>query len=158
MDAKLLGLIFLLFCGPALADDAAKPTSSPAPSETVVNVNPGDSWEYEIRDGLTDQLKATVHLTVTEVTASEIYVRNRWTAAKTQQESSGLVTFDRNWRMKEDSAWRNTPPNDTTGIPDGLAVKQELELHKEGDAPFAAGGCQICGLGQGRRLGGGHAA
>jgi hypothetical protein len=111
----------VLFCGPALADDAAKPASSPAPSETVVNVNPGDSWEYEIRDGLTDQLTATEHFTVTEVTTSEIYVR-KWTVAKTQQESSGLVTFDRNWRMKEEDAWRFAPPAGTTGIPEGLAV------------------------------------
>src|SRR5271163_2637149 len=103
MDAKVLGLIFVLFCGPDLADDATKPASSPAPSETAVNVKPGDSWEYEVLDGLTDQLMATEHFTVTEVTANEIYVRKRWTAAKTQQESSGLVTFDRNWRMKDDS-------------------------------------------------------
>jgi hypothetical protein len=124
MDAKLSGLIFVLSCGPALADDATKPASSPAPSETAVNVKPGDSWEYEIRDGLTDQLRTTMYLTVTEVTTSEIDVRYRWTAAKTQQESSGLVTYDRNWRRKEDSAWRETPPNDTTGIPDGLAVNK----------------------------------
>ena len=65
-----------------------------------------------------------MYLTVTEVTASEIYVRIRYTAAKTQQESSGLVTFDRNWRRKEDSAWRETPPNDMTGIPDGMAVNK----------------------------------
>lgn len=124
MGAKLLGLIFVLFCGPALADDATKPASSPAPSETVVNVNPGDSWEYEIRDGLTGQLKTTMYLTVTEVTANEIDVRHRWTMAKTQQESSALVTFDRNWRMKEDGARRFAPPNDATGIPDGLAVNK----------------------------------
>jgi hypothetical protein len=124
MDAKLLGLIFVVFCGPALADEATKPASSPAPSETAVNVNPGDSWEYEIRDGLTDQLTATEHFTVTEVTTSEIDVRKRWTATKTQQESSGLVTFDRNWRMKEDSAWRFAPPAGTTGIPEGLAVNK----------------------------------
>ena len=71
MDAKLLGLIFVLFCGPALADDATKPASSPAPSETAVNVKPGDSWEYEIRDGLTDQLTATEHFAVTGVTTKQ---------------------------------------------------------------------------------------
>ena len=65
-----------------------------------------------------------MYLTVTEVTANEIYVRHRWTAAKTQQESSALVTFDRNWRMKEDGARRDMPPNDATGIPDGLAVNK----------------------------------
>ena len=125
MKATSIALFFLFFCAPAFADDAAKPASSPPPSEVVVHVNPGDTWEFELRDGLTDQLKSTVHQTVTEIAPSgEISLRNRINAAKTQQESTGLITYDRNWRLKEDAAWRNAPPNETTGIPDGLALNK----------------------------------
>jgi hypothetical protein len=63
--------------------------------------------------------------TVTEIASSgEISVRNRVTDAKTQQGSTALITYDRNWRLKEDAAWRNAPPNETTGVPDGLALNK----------------------------------
>ena len=122
MRAVFLGLLLVSPCLPAFADDAPKPASGPEPTSVVVSVKAGDSWDYEFRDGITNDLISTVHVTVTQVAEGEIDVRNRVTKVKTKDENSTLIVFDRNWRLKDNGKFKYTPFNDATGIPDGLAA------------------------------------
>ena len=122
MRAVFLGLLLVSPCLPAFADDAPKPASGPEPTSVVVSVKAGDSWDYEIRDGITNELTSTVHVTVTQVAEGEIDVRNTVTKVKTNDENSTLIVFDRNWRMKDNEKFKYTPFIDAWGIPDGLAA------------------------------------
>src|SRR5208337_2895959 len=90
MRAVFLGLLLVSPCLPAFADDAPKPASGPEPTSVVVSVKAGDSWDYEFRDGITNDLISTVHMTVTQVAEGEIDVRNTVTKVKTKDENSTL--------------------------------------------------------------------
>ena len=122
MRPVVLSLVLAFLSSPALADDVPKPASGPEPSGVVVKVKPGDGWDYELRDGITNEPKSTIHLTVTEVSDSEIGARSSVTKAKTTDESSRLIVTDRNWRVKSNDRFNYKPFNNATGIPDGLAV------------------------------------
>src|ERR1700685_4444302 len=100
MRAVFLGLLLVSPGFAAFADDAAKPASGPEPTSVVVSVKAGDSWGYEFRDGITNDLISTVQVTATQVAAGEIDVRNRVTKVKTNDENSTLIVFNRNWRLK----------------------------------------------------------
>jgi hypothetical protein len=122
MRAVFLGLLLVSPYLPAFADDPPKPASGPEPISVVVSVKAGDSWGYEFRDGITNDLISTVQVTVTQVAEGEIDVRNRVAKVKTNDENSTLIVFDRNWRLKDNGKFKYTPFSDDTGIPDGLAV------------------------------------
>jgi hypothetical protein len=112
----------LLVSSPAFADDAPKAALGPEPSGVVVAVKAGDSWDYELRDGITNEPKSNIHLTVTEVSDGEIDARSSVTNAKKTDETSRLIVTDRNWRLKSNDRFDYKPFNNATGIPDGLAV------------------------------------
>ncbi len=72
MRSVFLGLLLVSPCLPAFADDAAKPASGPEPTSVVVSVKAGDSWGYEFRDGITNDLISTVQVTVTQVAEGDV--------------------------------------------------------------------------------------
>jgi hypothetical protein len=102
----------------------AAPQSSSLPpaaaSEILDGPRQGDRWTYELKDNVTDEVKATITNTVVDVTDKEIVTRASFRGQSNQQ----TVIFDHNWNRVDDMVWKWTP-NDGLGIKTPLAVGKE---------------------------------
>jgi len=132
MKSLGVGLLAMFVTTAAFAEDATTtPDTSPPPPAAPAQVKPGDVWDYEVRDGLTDKPRSTINVTVTDVSASEIDARVHRTQATSNHENTWIVVYDRNWRTKENGEWRYSPPNDSFGVPDQIAVKKTWTYSRE---------------------------
>jgi hypothetical protein len=77
----------------------------------------GDHWSYEVRDDITGDLKSTFTTTVTDVSTTEVSIRD----AVVGNANAGYANYDRSWNRKGNDTWRFTP-NDGMGIRSPLAV------------------------------------
>ncbi len=103
---------------------AQAPNSTPPPAatespaqETMEDPQVGDHWTYEFRDDISGDVKSTLTQIVTDVSGSEIGVRNNTLGTS----NAGYQTFDRSWNLINSGNWRYRP-NDNTGIRAPLAV------------------------------------
>jgi hypothetical protein len=122
----LVAALAIVLAGSAGAQTLDKPdvvplTTTP-PTVAAIDVKPGDHWTYEIRDAGGAEVKATSDYLVSDVRDGEIDVQFKIVDAATKAETTGLSTFDQNWRrlsvqkmtiVKNEPAW---------GIPEDLAV------------------------------------
>lgn len=112
------------------ASKAQTPNSPPAPAttdstaqETMEDVQVGDHWTYEYRDDISGDVKSVLTNTVTDLSDSQIGIRNTWAG----HGSSGYQTFDRSWNLIKSGVHRYSP-NDGTGIQAPLAVGKTWSL------------------------------
>jgi len=83
-------------------------------------VRVGDRWSYDIKDGLTGDLREAVTIVVGEVNEKEITTRN-FVRGKDRPRT---FVFDHDWGRIDDSVWRHRP-NDL------LAIKKPLQIGKQ---------------------------
>ena len=139
MSCRALLAIFSLLASLGVAaaqtpTETAPPTPPPAnASEAMEDAQPGDHWTYEIRDEITGDLKSTLIQTVTDVSATEIGIR----VTVLGNPSTGFLTFDRGWGLKNNGTWRYTP-SDGTGISAPLSVGKNWPV-KSTDTNTSAG-------------------
>lgn len=119
---SFLAAVGLLLSASALS--AQTPNAAPAPAatespaqETMEDPQVGDHWTYQFRDEISGDLKFLVTNTVTDMTDSQISIRNTWAGSA----NSGSQTFDRSWNLINNGVHRYSP-NDSTGIQAPLAV------------------------------------
>ena len=97
---------------------ASPPASEAAPATTPMeDPQTGDHWTYEFRDEITGEVKSTLTNTITDVSDTDISVRN--TALGTA--GIAYVNYDHSWNRTGNDTWRFTP-NDGGGIRMPLAV------------------------------------
>lgn len=112
----------ILLSGGAHAVDDKKPSVDIPPSNVKFDVIRGDAWNFEQRDGITDELKSVFTLVVTDVTDKEIDVRTRSKNTSTGAETTFLQTYDRNWHRKDSGNNVYRPGQEEVGIPNDLTV------------------------------------
>jgi hypothetical protein len=100
------------------AQPAPATTESASAQETMEEVRVGDHWTYESRDDISGDVKSIITNTVTDLTDSQIGIRNSWAG----NSNSGNQTFDRSWNMINSGGVNRYSPNDGTGIRSPLAV------------------------------------
>jgi hypothetical protein len=117
-----LAAVDLLFSVGALT--AQTPNAAPAPAtteatlqETMEDPQVGDHWTYEVRDDITGDLKSTFTTTVTDVSTTDISIRDTIVG----NSNFGYASYDRSWNRISNDTWRFTP-NDGMGIRSPLAV------------------------------------
>jgi hypothetical protein len=119
---------------PAESPSSSSPaTEAPNSPEPMEDAQIGDHWTYEVRDDITGEVKSTITTTVTDVSASEIGIRN----AQLGNANSGYQTFDHSWNVTNNGIWRYRP-NDGTGIRLPLAVGNSWSF-KSTDVSSTAG-------------------
>jgi DUF3108-like len=91
-------------------------TDSPA-QEKMEDPQVGDHWTYEIRDDITGDVKSTLTSTITDVTATDISIRN----SVIGNSNYGYVNYDHSWNRTSNDPFRFTP-NDGSGVRSPLAV------------------------------------
>ena len=130
---KLAMVVLFLAAGgcTAVAADDTKPTDPNPPTTIKIDVARGDRWTYEVRDGLTDELRHVFEYAVTDVSDSEIDARLRILNPVTNAETVSLVVFDRNWRRKETAAERFRPADEETGVPSDIQVGKTWQYNFE---------------------------
>jgi hypothetical protein len=104
---------------------AQTPNAAPAPAviesappqETMEDLQVGDHWTYQFRDEISGDVKYIITNTVTDLTDSQIGIRNSWAG----NSNSGNQTFDRSWNLISNGVHRYSP-NDSTGIQAPLTV------------------------------------
>jgi hypothetical protein len=104
---------------------AQTPNAAPAPAaieaappqETMEDLQVGDHWTYQFRDEISGDVKSIITNTVTDLTDSQIGIRNSWAG----NSNSGNQTFDRSWNLISNGVHRYSP-NDSTGIQAPLTV------------------------------------
>ena len=101
--------------------DAVPLTTTP-PTVGAIDVKPGDHWSYEVRDAGGAEVKATADYLVSDVRDGEIAVQLKIVDAVTKAETTGLSTYDGNWRRLSAAKARIVKNEPTWGIPDDLAI------------------------------------
>ena len=119
----LLASLGLFLSATALMAQTSNAATAPAAiesaaQETMEDLQVGDHWTYESRDEISGDVKSIVTNTVTDLTDTQIGVRNTWAG----HSSSGIQTFDRSWNMINSGGASRYSPNDGTGIRPPLAV------------------------------------
>jgi len=94
-------------------------TAEPPAVKAMADPQMGDHWTYAKRDEITGKTQGTLTQAVTEVQGDDVSVRGSWQGTT----STWLVTFDRQWNVKENLPFHFLP-NDGMGIRTPLAVGQ----------------------------------
>jgi hypothetical protein len=100
-------------------------TAAPAAleeAESMAEVMLGDHWSYEFRDNITGELKGTVTLTVTDVTANDISIRS-----SNIGRTLAYFTYDRDWNAQSSASWKYAP-HDGTGVRLPLTVGKTWKI------------------------------
>jgi hypothetical protein len=84
------------------------------------HVRVGDRWSYDIKDGLTGDLREEVTIVVGEVNEKEITTRNFIRG----RDRPRTFVFDHDWGRIDDSVWKHRP-NDLLGIKKPLRVGKQ---------------------------------
>jgi hypothetical protein len=120
---------------------AQTPNSAPPPAatesipqETMEDPQVGDHWTYELHDDITGDLKSTYTSTITDVSATDISIRD----AVVGNTNFGYANYDRSWNRTNNDVWRFTP-SDGMGIRSPLAVGKIWSV-KGNDLNTAKGG------------------
>jgi hypothetical protein len=120
---------------------AQTPNAAPAPAatespaqETMEEVRVGDHRTYESRDDISGDLKSTYTSTITDVSATDISIRD----AVVGNPNFGYANYDRSWNRTNNDVWRFTP-SDGMGIRSPLAVGKTWSV-KGNDLNTAKGG------------------
>lgn len=136
----VLATFGLLLSASALMAQTPNPAPAPAPAavepsdqEKMEDPQVGDHWTYEYRDEITGDVKSTLTQTVTDVSVSEIGVRN----SKLGTAGDGYQTFDRSWNLVNSGNWHYRP-SDGTGIRAPLAAGKSWPF-KSNDLNTTAG-------------------
>jgi hypothetical protein len=88
-------------------------------TESMVEVMLGDHWSYEYRDNITGQLKSTLTMVVTDVSANDISVRSNFVS----DNGVAYLTYDRDWNLQNNATWKFSPH-------DGAGVRLPLTVGK----------------------------
>ncbi len=106
--AKSLAALLLL------AGNCAAQAIDPGP------IRVGDRWSYEIKDGVTDDLRQVVTIVVAEIGQREITTR----VTIRGQDRAQTFVYDFDWARIDDGVWKHRP-NDLSGIRKPLQVGKE---------------------------------
>jgi|SRR5262245_37870942 hypothetical protein len=79
----------------------------------------GDRWSYEIKDGLTGDLRPATTVMVIDVNDKEITTR----VAVGGRDRRQTMVYDVDWGRIDDGAWKLRPP--------GIGIKKPLQIGKE---------------------------
>lgn len=109
--------ISLLCTGWSLAQNAAPPGAAANMSA------PGDYWIYEVKDGITGEIKDIRKFTVTDVSKGEIAVRFE----STKTSNSGNLLFDQFWNLKRNARF-SFSPNDGMGFKFPLTPNSQWKI------------------------------
>ena len=119
---SFVAAVGLLLSASALT--AQTPNAAPAPAatettkqETMEDPQVGDHWTYEFRDDITGDVKSTFTHTITDLSATDISIRN----VVVGNSNFGYINYDRSWNRTSNDSFRFTP-NDGGGIRTPLAV------------------------------------
>jgi hypothetical protein len=103
---------------------AQTPNPAPAPTtaedpaqEKMEDPQVGDHWTYEVRDEITGELKSTFTSTITDVSATDVTIRD----AQVGNSNAGFANYDHSWNRTSNDSWQ-FHPNDGGGIRAPLAV------------------------------------
>lgn len=123
-----LASLGLLLSASALMAQTPNPAPAPAATEStgqekMEDPQVGDHWTYEYRDDISGDVKSVLTNTVTDLTDSQIGIRNTWAG----HANSGYQTFDHSWNLINGGVHRYSP-NDGTGIRKPLAVGRTWSL------------------------------
>jgi hypothetical protein len=116
----------------ASALSAQTPNSAAAP---MVDPQVGDHWTFEFRDDITGELKSTFTHTITDVSATDISIRN----AVVGNPNFGYINYDRSWNRTSNDSFRFTP-NDGGGIRSPLAVGKSWSVRANDSNPTTGAG------------------
>jgi hypothetical protein len=97
-----------------LAGHGVAQTADPGP------IRVGDRWSYDIKDGVTGDLKQVVTLVVTEIDQKEITTR----ASVRGNNRPLTIAFDPGWGRIDDGTWKHRP-SDLFGIRTPLEVGKQ---------------------------------
>ena len=114
------------------AESAPSTPSSTTSSEAMEDPQVGDHWTYEVRDDISGDLKFTMVQTVTDISATDINIRQ----TELNNPGVGFLTFDRSWNVKNNGTWRYSP-GDGTGIGSPFEVGKSWPV-KSNDVNIAA--------------------
>lgn len=115
-------------------------TETASQQEEMADPQIGDHWTYEVRDEITGDLKLMVTHTITDVSATEISVRQ----ATLGKPGTGFMTYDRSWSLINNGLWRSTP-NDGMGIRAPLEVGKSWPVKSTGFNTSSGVGSKITG-------------
>jgi len=132
----------------AVADDAAKSDQTAPPVSPAIQVSPGDSWTYDIRDDITGEVRGTVTFEVAKVTEAEIETRVAKKKQLLHTETTSKEIFDSHWRMKDNGKVVFRPALETTGVPDDLAVGKSWSFKHQASPKGSAVTREFAGVGK----------
>jgi hypothetical protein len=81
----------------------------------------GDRWSYDVKDGLTGDLRHAITIVAAEVNQKEITTR---VFARGQDRPPLTIVYDPDWSRIDDGVWKHRP-SDLTGIRKPLQIGKE---------------------------------
>jgi hypothetical protein len=108
-DILAIGLAVLL-CWPA---NCAAQTAGPR------TIRVGDRWSYDIKDGLTGDLRQAITIVVVDIDDKEITTRTTFRGKERPQ----TMVFDLDWGRIDDGVWKLTPS--------GIGIRKPLQVGNE---------------------------
>jgi hypothetical protein len=84
----------------------------------------GDHWTYEARDNITGEIKSTYTSVVTDVSATDISIRNAFVG----NPNLGYEVYDRSWNRTSNDSWHYSP-SDGAGMKAPLAVGKTWSIN-----------------------------
>ena len=118
MQRLLGGAMLLLSVNVAFAEDqklspsaADSSASTPSTKPAMQPASVGDHWTYEIKDDISNTLKQTRTIAITNL--SKGMIATRFDVPKTGQ--SGTTLYDPSWNIVTNEGWKYSP-NDGTGV------------------------------------------
>jgi hypothetical protein len=106
----------------AVAEDASKLDPTAVPIDAKIQVSPGDSWTYDLRDDVTGDVKGSVVFEVTKAADGEIETRTTRQMSSTNAKTTTVQRFDARWRRTDNGKYVWRPHLDTSGVPDALQI------------------------------------
>jgi hypothetical protein len=129
------------------ADDAAK-TDPPPPTNVAIQVSPGDSWTYDVRDDVTGDLKGSVAFQVMKTTDAEIVAHTVRHKQATNADAASTEIFDARWRLKDNGKVVYQPHLDSTGVPADLQIGKSWSFKYEAERKGAGQTQEVAGVGK----------
>jgi hypothetical protein len=123
-------------------------TASAIPTSLEIKVSVGDSWTYDVRDGVTGDARETIVFEVTRIADGNIETRVSQSKRSTGAETTNIEVFDARWRLKDNGKVIFRPYSGLVGAPEDLQIGKTWPINFHAARKGAASTQDIAGAGK----------
>jgi hypothetical protein len=123
-------------------------TASAIPTSLEIKVSVGDSWTYDVRDGVTGDARETIVFEVTRIADGNIETRVSQSKRQTGAETTNIEVFDARWRLKDNGKVIFQPYSGLVGAPEDLQIGKSWPINFHAARKGAALTQAIAGVGK----------